>query len=148
MNNITYRFSSTSDVQQYLELRKNAIQAHAISTYSTEQVAYWVSDIDLDKIERALDEKKFLLAFIENKLIGAIAWTSDEIKNLYVHPEYFGQNIGSALMQKAESNISSYLIKISASDNARGFYERCGYTFIEPRVNEDGSPYSYLEKRR
>ena len=83
------------------------------------------------------------LAFIEDKVVGMIAFNSEEINQLYIHVEYRGYGIGRTLLQKAKEHSSGRLTlrTFEVNKNAQRFYEKNGFTVIgKGHANEENLP--------
>ena len=68
------------------------------------------------------------------RLVGMICAMDDGVMTAYVHylllrPEYQGQGIGAALVERIKEKYKDYLrIVLVAYDAELPFYERCGFT--------------------
>jgi len=83
------------------------------------------------------------LAFIEDKVVGMIAFNSKEINQLYIHVEYQGYGIGRALLQKAKERSGGRLTlrTFEINTNAQRFYEKNGFTVVgKGYANEENLP--------
>ena len=63
--------------------------------------------------------------------------------------EFRGQGRGRALLREAEKYISSIgarTLKLHSQYQAKGFYERCGYTVKGEVEYEQGEPHIWLER--
>ena len=70
------------------------------------------------------------------KIIAFCGVKNGEVFGLYVHPDAQGRGIGKVLLQRAEARLVSEgysVIPLTASLNARAFYEVHGWQFIEHR---------------
>lgn len=74
------------------------------------------------------------VAVIDDKTVGFIAYTKDEIGWLYVHPEYMGNGIGAKLVQHVIKNNSEGSINIEVlvgNEPARKLYEKLGFKVVQ-----------------
>ena len=80
-------------------------------------------------------------AWDDDRLVGMICAMDDGIMNAYVHyllvdPDYQGQAIGRALVEKVKLKYRDYLrVAVIAYNEELSFYENCGF-----RKSVDASP--------
>lgn len=74
------------------------------------------------------------------------------LTQLYVHPDHWGEGVGSALLERVETEAVQRdreriaLVVLDGNDRAREFYERRGYEFVqerEERITEDVTELRY-----
>lgn len=78
-------------------------------------------------------------AAADSALAGFCSFKSDEVKGLYVAPEWARRGVGSALLRQAEAAIAARghcLIRIGASLSGQAFYEHHSYRLVERRAWE------------
>ncbi len=83
------------------------------------------------------------LAFIENTVVGMIAYNMSEISQLYIHIDYQGCGIGQTLLNKAKAHSSGRLTlyTFEVNENAQRFYEKHGFEVIgRGHENEENLP--------
>lgn len=83
------------------------------------------------------------LAFIENTVVGMIAYNMSEISQLYIHLSYQGLGIGQTLLDRAKAHSSGKLIlyTFEVNDKAQRFYEKHGFKIIgRGHENEENLP--------
>jgi predicted N-acetyltransferase YhbS len=95
-----------------------------------------------------------LVAEEEGQVVGLIAFSEDEIQNLWVRPDFHRRGIGSALFRAAEvaiRNTGQPLMRVCTTGYGRPFYEAMGMTFVGKREIDcgpmQGGKISVLEKR-
>jgi GNAT superfamily N-acetyltransferase len=81
----------------------------------------------------------------DDRAIALLALSEAMVEQLYVAPAWFGQGIGSRLIDLAKERrpegLDLYCFQVNA--NARGFYERHGFravAFGDGSGNEEGQP--------
>ena len=83
------------------------------------------------------------LAFIEDTVVGMIAYNETEISQLYVHIDYQGMGIGQRLLDKvkAQSSGKLTLYTFEVNKHAQQFYEKNGFKIIgRGHENEENLP--------
>jgi predicted kinase len=91
-------------------------------------------------LKERLDEAQFWVAEQNDAVIGWVGIRADEIYGLYVDPQWANQGIGSGLLRLAEAILliaGVTTVRLQASWNAEGFYERQGYRPTGPRPVDD-----------
>jgi putative acetyltransferase len=104
--------------------------------YNPAQQEAWASAADdLEAFAERLGKHLTLIATVEGSPIGFISLDSPtEIGLLYVHPAVAGQGIGKMLYDAVERLAAARgaaQLKVDASDNAHGFFKRCGFTDMQ-----------------
>jgi ribosomal protein S18 acetylase RimI-like enzyme len=133
-----FRTATQADVssvtQVYLTSRKVFV-AFAPIAHSDEAVYYWIRDILIPSNRVTIVEQA-------GKVIGMMALSVDDsvgwIDHLYLLPQAVGQGIGTALVERAKTELGSpiRLYTFQANGGAIHFYERHGF---KPIQNGDGS---------
>lgn len=91
------------------------------------------------------------LAFIDEKVVGMIAYSETEISQLYIHIDYQGMGIGQTLLNKAKAQASGKLTvyTFEVNQNAQRFYEKNGFEMIgRGHENEENLPDIQYEWKR
>lgn len=107
---------------------------HAVNArdYSPEQLQVWAPELpDLRRWNASLLAHRSYVAVYEGCLVG-FGDISPEgyLDRLYVHKDYQGRGVGSALCDVLESCVSAGCLTVHASLTARGFFERRGYELV------------------
>lgn len=76
-----------------------------------------------------LKENKVWVAELDDRPVAFLAMNGDFIDQLYVHPDYWRQGIGNALLNFAreQSPEHLWLYTLQINTNARAFYEKNGF---------------------
>ena len=79
---------------------------------------------------------------VESRPIAFMAMNKDFIDQLYIHPDYWRQGIGDALLKFARKRSPGHLwlYTLQVNMNARAFYEKNG--FIAERFGVSPAPES------
>ena len=160
-NTITYRDLSNGDVEVCRDLCNALMQYQASKGYIfPEKLAAMNFDNRLKPSFEEAEEKLLLVAFDGEKAIGYVfaevvtilkesmayqmgvlpnylpeGTRCGELTNLYVMPEYRGQNVGKELADSAmewiknRENVKHGLVCVSNGNNAATFYAKYGFEF-------------------
>ncbi|RDW21627.1 GNAT family N-acetyltransferase [Oceanobacillus chungangensis] len=83
------------------------------------------------------------LVFLEERVVGMIAYNDIEISQLYVHTDYQGIGIGHTLLSKVKAQSSGILTvrTFEVNKHAQRFYEKNGFKIIgRGHENEENLP--------
>jgi ribosomal protein S18 acetylase RimI-like enzyme len=100
-----------------------------------------------------MSEQEVLVAEEEGTIVGFLALGhGDTLEHLYVHPDFQGRGVGSALLERAKERLSGgfSLWVFQQNVQARRFYERHGLTLVERTDgagNEERMPDARYEWR-
>ena len=121
----------------YLAARHEAL-GFLPKVHSDDEVRAWISYVVLTTLNVQIAE-------MGGRIAGFIAMQGGEIEQLYVHPDFYRQGAGRALllwaMEKTASDLSLHCF--AANLRARQFYESFGFkavTFGDGSGNEEGAP--------
>ena len=121
-----------ADVPLLREIFRDSIEELTADDYTEAQQEAWASAAD-DQSEfgKKLAAQLTLVATLAGSPVGfASLKGKDEIDMLYVHPAAAGQGVGAMLidaLEKLAGSRGAALLKVDASDSARGFFEKRGY---------------------
>ena len=135
MEDIILRQAIESDVENITQLFFDTIQNINIRDYSQEEVDDWSSwKADIDKWKEKMREQYFVVAEINNKIVGFSSLAKDGYLDfMFVHKDNQGQGVASALLYEIERKAmeqNNDLIYSDVSITARGFFESKGF-FVE-----------------
>jgi GNAT superfamily N-acetyltransferase len=106
--------------------------------HSDEQTRQWIADV----VSRL---PELWVAEINDRVVGFAAVIHDFLEHLYVHPDFHGRGIGSALLKSAKEarpdGFTLWLFQQNAQ--ARRFYERHGLLLLretDGSGNEERTP--------
>lgn len=117
------------DLGEMADLFYNTVHFINIKDYSLSQVDVWADGkIDYDKWNRSFLEHYSIIALKD----GVIAGFGDIDKThyldrLYVHKDYQGQGIASAICNELEKQSAGHQVTVHASITAKSFFESRGY---------------------
>jgi N-acetylglutamate synthase-like GNAT family acetyltransferase len=90
----------------------------------------WIKNLTLDYIIKKSEKRICFVAILDNKVIGYVSLDNNEIKKLFVNPDYHKLGIGRKLMLKIENiskknNLNKLFLK--SSIYAENFYKKVGF---------------------
>lgn len=125
------------DCQELTELFYNTVHKINVRDYTKEQLDVWAPEkADLEKWDRSLQAHFSIVAIQDGRIVGF--GDMDEtgyLDRLYVHAEYQGRGIGTALCDQLERAVQGN-IETYASITARTFFERRGYQAVKKQQVE------------
>ena len=130
----------SSDCKSLADLFYHTVHTINAKDYTKEQLKVWATgEVDLEKWNQSLQEH-FSVVAVENKNIlgfGDIDKTG-YLDRLYVHKDYQGKGIATAICNQLEQAVRGSIIT-HASITARPFFEKRGYQVIkEQQVERQG----------
>lgn len=114
-----------------------------ISHYTKDEVQGWIDYCEHPNHKDSFKDVTIMAAYTDKKMVGFIAYTSSSIDNLFILPNYAGNNIGSGLLDKAIAHIKklspiSGKITVRASLNAKEFYCKHGFKAVGTDISKAG----------
>ena len=122
----------TSDCEQLAELFYDTVHSINAKDYTEEQLNVWATGIvDLQEWNHSFLEHKTVIVTANNKIVGfGDIDKSGYLDRLFVHKDYQGQGIASAICDKLECSVTGNLITTHASITAKAFFQHRGYRVI------------------
>jgi putative acetyltransferase len=122
----------TGDSAAVLRLFKETILSVNLRDYTKEQCEVWANSFsDIEALEERLEKSLTYIAEFEGRIVGfGNVDGVGVIDLLYVHKNFQGRGIASAILRKLETDAKSYgLIELTteASITARPFFESKGF---------------------
>lgn len=126
-----------SDCSALAELFYHTVHAVNAKDYTKEQLDVWATgQVDLEKWNRSFQEH-FTVVAVNDEIItgfGDIDKTG-YLDRLYVHADYQGQGIATAICDSLEKAVSKNIVT-HASITAKPFFEKRGYKVIKKQQVE------------
>ena len=125
------------DCKELARLFFNTVHTVNAKDYTKQQLNAWATGtVDLEAWNRSLTEH-FTLVAMENGIITGFGDmdATGYLDRLYVHRDFQGQGIASALCDRLEPSVSGP-ITTHASITARPFFEKRGYRVIKEQQVE------------
>jgi putative acetyltransferase len=122
-----------ADAPLLVEIFRAGVEALTADDYSEAQQEAWASAADDEEAFAArLAGELTLVATIEGSPAGfASLKGAEQIDMLYVHPAVTGRGVATMLVDALErlaGNRGAARLTVDASDNARAFFDKRGYT--------------------
>lgn len=101
--------------------------------YTKEQLEVWATgEIDLREWDKSFLEHYTMVAIENNEIVGfGDIDKMGYLDRLYVHKNYQGKGIASAICDKLEGLVGEIKITTQASITAKSFFERRGYHIVQ-----------------
>ncbi len=149
---IIVRNYKLADIKILSELFYNTVHTVNAKDYTPNQLNAWASGrIDRKAWNKSFEEHYTLVAEIDGKIVGfGDIDDSGYLDRLYVHKDYQGQGIATAICDRLEEHAKDD-ITVHASITAKPFFEGRGYAVVkEQEVERDGillTNYKMMKKR-
>jgi putative acetyltransferase len=137
MGAVVHRLATLDDAAPLFEVRRRSILALAPPVMSIADAEAWAGQVTLAGMEQKLRELEIWIAEREGVVAGWGGIRGDCLEALYTAPEYAGQGIGAALLDRLEELMRGRgvdAIHAEASANALSFYLRRGYRVTGPQT--------------
>lgn len=123
----------TADCEQLAKLFYNTVHSINAKDYTEEQLNVWATGrIDLHEWNCSFLKHKTIVAIKNNEIVGfGDIDNSGYLDRLYVHKDYQGMGIASAICNKLECSVNAKIITTHASITAKPFFQQRGYRVIK-----------------
>ncbi|HEX8762550.1 MAG TPA: GNAT family N-acetyltransferase [Candidatus Saccharimonadales bacterium] len=123
------------------------------TTYTQEEINSWVGYLEKEGAGRYAAFNNHVFVDETDHIAGFVSWSEKPqertaaIECLYTLKEQQGKGIGKLLLQTAEASLpESTAVYVRSTLNARPFYEKQGYHYIENTTSRAGFKVALLEK--
>lgn len=139
MENWRIRKYQSSDCEQMAELFYNTVHKINQKDYTKEQLNVWATgNVDLEKWDASFREHDTVVAVEDEILVGfGDMDRSGYLDRLYVHAEYQGKGIATAICDSLEYAVKGNVVT-HASITAKPFFEHRGYRGLKEQQVERG----------
>ena len=122
-----------TDLAQISQLFYDTVHTVNAADYSQEQLDVWATgQLDLKAWNESFLAHHTFVAVINNQIVGFGDITTDGyLDRLFVHKDYQGQGIATALCDKLENTAACDEFTTHGSITAKPFFERRGYCVIQ-----------------
>ncbi|CAN7239303.1 GNAT family N-acetyltransferase [Bradyrhizobium sp. LjRoot220] len=132
-----HRLAKLDDATRLFEVRRQSILALAPPKMSVADAEAWAGQLTLAGMQQKLRDLEIWIAELDSVVAGWGAIRGDVLEGLYTAPEYAGQGVGAALLDRFEELMRGRgfeAVCAEASTNALGFYLRRGYRVTGPQT--------------
>jgi putative acetyltransferase len=130
------RSMEPADAEAIHAIHGMCLQGTLSGRYSREQIDAWMAGRTPQGYLRAAEAgETFFVAEEGGALVGYASWQEDELLSLFVHPDFQGCGIGSALMSACFDDAERRGATISIVKSVLGaeeFYGRHGFLIVGP----------------
>lgn len=119
----------STDCKQVADLFYETVHSVNAKDYTIEQLDAWADgSLDLEKWDKSFIENYTLVAVEDNCIVGfGDIDRTGYLDMLFVHKDFQGQGIASAICDRLEASITTDKIATHASITAKPFFEKRGY---------------------
>ena len=148
---ITFRPARPEDGPQLLSLHRRAILTDGVSAYPLEAALSWAHGLTARGYAGAMAAgEQIEVAVIDARVVGFCGVEDDEIKGLYVDPEFTRRGIAARLTSRALQSIRSAghaRARVAAALSGEPFYAAMGFSRTGERLHatRGGLPIRVLE---
>jgi putative acetyltransferase len=125
-----------ADTEAIHAIHGMCLQRTLLGHYTREQIEAWMAGRTPQGYLRAAEAgERFFVAEEAGAVVGYASWQDDELLSVFVHPDFQGRGIGSALMSACFDDAARGDATISIVKSALGaeaFYGRYGFLVVCP----------------
>jgi putative acetyltransferase len=130
--NMNLRKYKSGDCSTLAELFYNTVHTINAKDYTDAQLAVWATgNVDLSTWDKSFLEHDTIVAEENGTIVGfGVMDDKGYLDRLYVHKDYQGQGVATAILSELEKNAVAFGItdfNTHASITAKPFFEKCGY---------------------
>ena len=132
-----HRLATLDDATLLFEVRRRSILELAPPAMSVADAERWAGQLTLAGMEQKLREQEIWIAEPAGAVAGWGGIRGDTLEALYTAPEFAGQGVGAALLDRLEGLLRGRgfeAVRADASPNALAFYLRRGYRVTGPKT--------------
>ena len=130
-----------ADCEQLAELFYNTVHSINAKDYAEEQLNVWATGrVDLQEWNLSFLKHKTIVAIKNDEIVGfGDIDDSGYLDRLFVHKDYQGMGVASAICNELESSVQGKRITTHASNTAKPFFQQRGYRVVkEQKVIRQG----------
>ena len=130
-----------ADCEQLAELFYNTVHSINAKDYAEEQLNVWATGrVDLQEWNLSFLKHKTIVAIKNDEIVGfGDIDDSGYLDRLFVHKDYQGMGVASAIGNELESSVQGKSITTHASITAKPFFQQRGYRVVkEQKVIRQG----------
>lgn len=136
MSAITVRFANAADAEGIIQAHHSAVHVTGAQDYPAEILTEWSAPVSQSRVnnyvQKSMPEETTLVAIVDGKVAGfaALVEAKSELRAVYVHADFGGRGVGSALLREIEKVAQAKgctELRLNSSLTALPFYKRHGY---------------------
>ncbi len=134
MEQTVLRPAREGDGRAVFDVTRLSVAALAKDHYSAEQIAGWMGDRTPDTYEHLIANRRMVVAERDGAIVGFVDAVPGEVTRLFVLPDAAGSGLGRRLLEigiETARKGHSGSIRLEATINAEGFYQRHGFETIK-----------------
>lgn len=148
---IETRGARLDEGQLLFDVTQAAITGLAAGHYSAAQIAGWMGGRDAAHYEQVIVRGNVRLAEAGGRVLGFVDTEPGVLLRLFVRPEAAGQGVGQQLLRLGlAAAICDGCVRLEATLNAAGFYERHGFVAVGRAIYQHelgGLPVEVVQMR-
>ncbi|MCK1738382.1 GNAT family N-acetyltransferase [Bradyrhizobium sp. 138] len=132
-NSFSFRPARPEDAEIVFNLTNKSIAGLAGASYSRDQIQRWMGQRTPAFYEELIGKGRMTVCQRAGEVVGFVDADPGEITRLFVLPEAAGGGLGRRLLEIgiAQARLGhSGPIRLEATINAEGFYQKCGFRSI------------------
>lgn len=141
----------SADCEQLAKLFYQTVHSVNAKDYTEEQLNVWATGkVDLQEWDISFLKHKTIVAVENEKIVGfGDMDNSGYFDRLFVHKDYQGKGIASAICDKLERSINGKRITTHASITAKPFFQHRGYCIVQEQevIRHGISLTNYIMKK-
>ncbi len=133
----TIRQATANDAEQIHELHTNSVTTLCKDHYSPEQIIEWLRNRTPQGYLPGIERGEMFVVVEAEQIVGFGHAVPGEVIAVYVAPERARQGVGQAILTEGITrarNGHRGAVRLDATLNAQGFYERAGFVEVEQKV--------------
>jgi len=155
LQEISVRKANPEDAEAICHVHVASVRTLYVNDYTPDQIEAWVGKLTPEGHRNAIEKMGEIMFVAANRgtITGFSSLFENEVRAVYVHPDYVRQGVGKLLLKAVEKEaVSQHIekLQLSALTNAQSFYQACGYKVVEHSFHTLGSgvqvPCVYMEK--
>ncbi len=148
------RKAKIEDATELAKIRRGVIRSYAKNAYSPEVIKLWSGSTTVAHYRKVHPDWARYTALEDAKIVGYGNVSKEgRIGGVYVHKDFVGRGVSTALMQKLEARARKWGVRnldCIASKNAKPFYEKLGFKILKRSrhpLNDSVSMTVYLMEK-
>lgn len=126
--------------RQALECIRRSVEISNSPDYPSSIIDFQLNiQYTMDWIKEKMQSRYFIVAMLDNQIVGTGSLEGDEIKAVFVDPDYQRRGIGRAIMEELERYGKSkglQEIELNSTITAFEFYKKLQYRLVKELVGE------------